>query len=87
MSNLTDSWRTTDQPAPHIGPNEGDACTINGQRGTIQRRGDKLVCVPTNDTDAATVPRSMSAADAQVIRDRAWEEMCERQRNAWKTKP
>ena len=40
-----------------------------------------------SNSNSDAVPRTMDAATAQRIRDQAWEEMCERQRNAWETKP
>jgi len=87
------AWRKRDErPAgayPYDPGREGQACTIDGRPGTLQRRGDALVCVPNGESSSNSdaVPRTMDAATAQRIRDQAWEEMCERQRNAWKTKP
>jgi hypothetical protein len=85
------AWKTRDAPAgayPYDPGREGQNCTINGAPGTLQRRGDALVCVANGESsNSDTVPRTMDAVTAQRIRDQAWEEMCERQRNAWKTKP
>jgi hypothetical protein len=89
---LTDSWRTTDQPAPHVGPREGDPCmTDDKEPSRWQRRGDALVCVPDNnridfDTASTTVPRMMDEASAQAIRDAAYLQMCNELINAWRTK-
>ena len=92
---LTDSWRKRDeQPAgalPYDPVHEGQACTINGAPGTLQRRGDWRVCVPDNNridfaAASTTVPRMMDEASAQPIRDAAYLEMCSELTNAWRTK-
>src|SRR5262249_52635678 len=54
VRNLTDSWRTTDQAAPRVGPKEGDACmTDDKQPGRWVCEGGALVCRPTQCSDAA----------------------------------
>src|SRR5262249_61948248 len=79
------AWRTSDQGAPHIGPRAGDPCmTDDKEPGHWVREGDAMVCRATSRSDA--VPRTMTAADAQVIRDRAWQEMVEATHNAWRSK-
>jgi len=75
-------------PAPPAGAyplsaGEGNACTINGRPGTLQREGDWLVCEPTDRADAAP-PRTMSVADAQRIKDEAYRQMVDEMVNAWK---
>jgi hypothetical protein len=89
VRNLGDAWRSCDaQPmgALRYEPGrEGQGCTINGAPGTLQRRGDWLVCVPTTNSNSDAVPRALDAVDAQRIRDAAWQEYCERTRNAWRT--
>jgi hypothetical protein len=86
----SNAWKTRDAPAGAypLSAGEGNPCTIDGRPGALERRDDWLVCVANGESsNSDTVPRTMDAATAQRIRDQAWEEMCERQRNAWKTKP
>ena len=61
------------------GQKAGDLCTIDGQPGHLN---EQLVCVPDRRADA--LPRTMSASDAEKIKERAWREMLADQANAWK---
>jgi len=93
VRNLTDSWRKCDaQPPPGAYPlsaGAGTACAINGAPGALVESddGEWLVCKPVSRTDTVPAGPVYDAAEGQRIKDAAWEEMCERQRNAWKTKP
>jgi hypothetical protein len=67
---------------------EGSSCTIDGAKGVLRREGNYLVCKPSGSSaDAARVPRTMDAREAQRIKDAAYEEMCQRTFNAWRTTP
>jgi hypothetical protein len=71
-----------------IGIKEGDACIVDGADGTWQDGGDGfLYCrprpMPTTRADA--VPRTMDAATAQEIKDRAWREYVHDISNAWRS--
>jgi hypothetical protein len=84
------AWMKRDAQPPGSYPlsaGEGSACTVDGRPGTLVREGDWLVCRPTPRTDAAPTGPVFDAAEGQRIKDAAWEEMCQRQRDAWKTKP
>src|SRR5262249_2134175 len=93
VQRMCDGWKQTDAQPPAgaypLSAGGGNPGTIDGRPGTFERRGDWLVSVANgasnNNSDA--VPRTMDAATAQRIRDQAWEEMCQRQRDAWKAKP
>ena len=47
---------------PYSAAAEGGECTVNGESGTLQRRGDALVCVPRRQSAPHTdaLPRTMS---------------------------
>jgi hypothetical protein len=76
---LQDAWR---QPIADIrGQQPGDKCTINGAPGHLNER---LECVPDQRRQDSMPPRSMSVADAQAIRDRAWLESVQELEQAWK---
>jgi hypothetical protein len=68
---------------------EGDACAIDGRRGTWQEGEDGyLYCVPTDTPLSGDArPRFMSAEDAQKIKDAAYAEYCERISNEWRGQP
>jgi hypothetical protein len=82
-----------------IGINPGDSCTIDGRAGSYVDGGDGLLyCrphpmgaptrVPASNPSTAradAVPRTMSAADAQVVRDAAWREYCQYLEGAWRS--
>jgi hypothetical protein len=58
----------------------GHQSTINGQPGHLNHR---LECVPDRQD---SVPRTMSLADAQAIRDAAYRQYCDELVNAWKAR-
>jgi hypothetical protein len=71
------------------GAREGDPCTVRagaaegyleGAPGHLARVDGQLVCVP----DAPRRTDSMSAADAEAIKQRAYDEMCRAGEQAWK---
>jgi hypothetical protein len=71
-------------PAGAYGPMEphriDQPCTIDGQPGTLQPTADNkwLICKPSLRAD------SMSVADAEAIKQQAYDEMCQRMCNAWR---
>src|SRR5262249_49640555 len=83
VKDLTDAWRTPADAAPPVGSGEsrgqreGDVCTVRsggvgeGSPGHLRMVNGKLECVPDR-ADGASPPRTMSAEDAQKIRDRAY---------------
>jgi hypothetical protein len=107
VRDLQDAWKPNEDAAltpslPHSGwpkwlKKEGEACMIDGARGTWQDGGDGfLYCRPVPQGPPATVPKSnrntdsvpprtMSAAEAQVIRDRAYHQMVAELGEAWKS--
>jgi hypothetical protein len=90
VADQANAWKKRDAQPPGSYPlsaGEGSACTVDGRPGTLVREGDWLVCRPTQRTDAAPTGPVFDAAEGQRIKDAAWEEMCQRQRDAWKTKP
>src|SRR5262249_41995039 len=85
VRNLTDSWRTTDQAAPHVGPKEGDACmTDDKQPGHWVREGGALVCRPTQRSDAAPAGPVYDRAAGERLKQQAWQQMVDEQREAWR---
>jgi hypothetical protein len=91
---ITNQWRTQDAPAVQtlpagrypISAGEGNPCTKDGRPGVLTREGDYLVCSTHQPgaTRVDAVPRTMSVADAQKIKDAAWNEMVTDLTNAWK---
>jgi hypothetical protein len=92
---MCDAWRgdaaaVQNLPAGRypLSAGEGNPCTIDGAAGTLQRDGQYLVCrakPAIGPTRADSMPsRSMSAADAQRIKDEAYNEMVSDLTNAWK---
>jgi hypothetical protein len=84
-------WRqpVADVAGEFRGAQEGDVCTVReggvgeGSPGHLRMVHGELRCVPDQRrTDA--VPRTMSVADAQRIRDAAWEESVRADENAWR---
>jgi hypothetical protein len=88
----SNAWRRGPQqqderpPIGAQGPYEerlvGSPCTTNGQRGTLQRQGNYLICRPSERTDSA--PPSMDAATAEAIKTKAYDEMVKDGEAAWK---
>jgi hypothetical protein len=70
----------------------GSTCNVDGRAGSLQPAGNgQLYCRPlppigATRADAAgdSVPRSMTAEEAQSLRDAAWREYVEQTQNAWK---
>jgi hypothetical protein len=71
------------------GAREGDVCTVReggvgeGSPGHLRMVNGKLTCVPDQRRDA---PRTMTADDAQPIRDAAYRQYCDELVNAWKAR-
>ena len=91
IQEMTDGWKTTAPGAVEFrGAQEGDVCTVReggvgeGGPGHLKRIGGKLVCVPGQRHDS--LPRTMTAADAQPIRDAAYRQYCDELVNAWKAR-
>jgi hypothetical protein len=67
---------------------EGNLCSKDGSPGRLKRVGEWLVCetTPVGATRADSAPRvdSMSAEEAQPIRDQAYEQYVNEIRNAWR---
>jgi hypothetical protein len=89
---LTTAWQrkpTEDLSGEFRGAQEGDVCTVReggvdeGSPGHLRMVGGKLTCVPDKRSQDA-VPRTMSVADAQRIRDQAYEESVRREENEWR---
>jgi hypothetical protein len=82
-----------------IGINPGDTCQIDSRRGRWEEHTDGLLycrplpegppprsdAVPSHQRDDAMPPRVMDAAQAQEIKDRAWQEYVERLSNEWRS--
>jgi hypothetical protein len=78
-----------------LGANEGDVITWNGAPAKLVRRGDWLFpeTIDVGQTRSGrssggappTRTDSMDAAQAQTIRDQAYNDYVERQQQAWKT--
>jgi hypothetical protein len=86
---LSDAWKQPSIPAGAypLSSGEGTACTINGAPGRLVREGEWLVCKPTRTDAAPRDPRApISMADAERIRDAAYQQMCDEMQNAWRTK-
>jgi hypothetical protein len=84
---LTDAWRTPSIPAGAypLSAVEGSVCTVNGAPGTLVREGDWLICKPTQADSAPRDPRQpISMADAQKIRDAAYQQSVDELQNAWR---
>ena len=80
IDEMTTAWQR--QPAADVrGQMPGDQCTIDGQPGHLDHR---LRCVPDERQDS--VPRTMSLADAQRMRDEAYRQYCDELVNAWKAR-
>jgi hypothetical protein len=83
-------WPLNGIPADLTHMREGDPCTRDGAKGRLVRRGEYLYCEtePPQPTRADSLPpappRFMDAAQAQAIRDAAYEEYCSYIRDAWK---
>ena len=54
---------------------EGTECTIDGAPGTLVKQGEWLVCKPRKDAQPRTDARTVSAADAQRVKDEAYAAM------------
>jgi len=81
------AWKKRDAQPPGSYPlsaGEGSACTVDGRPGTLVREGDWLVCRPTQRTDAAPTGPVFDAAEGQRIKDAAWQQMVDEQREAWR---
>ena len=77
------AWQTSDDHPINTqgrglspGKKEGGSCSIDGQRGTLVREGDRLVCVPDKARDARSV------TDA---REEAYRLYDEEQQHAWQS--
>jgi hypothetical protein len=85
---LSDAWRQDATPVGR-GQQEGAACTVRaggrdeGSPGHLRMVNGKLTCVPDQRRDA---PRTMTADDAQPIRDAAYRQYCDELVNAWKAR-
>jgi hypothetical protein len=82
----SNAWRSDPTPSgvssqPAAGPRVGDVCMIDNEPGTMQMVNGQLTCVAHRRSDAA-----VSITDARRLRDEAWREMCDAQRNAWRGK-
>jgi hypothetical protein len=78
-------------PVGSYGPFEarriGQPCTVDGQPGTLVASADGkwLLCQRSSRSGADSVPRSeMSLADAEAIKQQAYDEMRAAQRDAWR---
>jgi hypothetical protein len=98
VADTANRWRRGPQqqydarpPVGSYGPFEarriGEACTLDGQPGTLVASADGkwLLCKPSSRSGADSVPRSeMSLADAEAIKQQAYDEMRAAQRDAWR---
>jgi hypothetical protein len=86
IDEMCDAWRT---PVADVGSGElrgarpGDKCTIDGQAGTLVRRGDRLVCEPVRQDGAPARP-VYDAVEGQRVKDEAWLQMCRELEGAWR---
>jgi hypothetical protein len=64
-----------------VGARPGDVCTINGQLGHLNHR---LECVPDRSDKQDSMPRMMTADEAQRMRDEAWAADREATEAAWR---
>jgi hypothetical protein len=81
VEELTTAWQrkpSEDLSGEFRGQQPGDQCTINGQPGHLNHR---LECVPDKRD---SIPRRMTADEAQPIRDAAWSESVRELENAWR---
>jgi hypothetical protein len=72
---------------PRAGLKAGDPCTENGRQGVLRERNGYLYCetrTPEPTRADAMPPRTMTADQAQAIKDRAWREMVDDISNAWR---
>jgi hypothetical protein len=81
VRDMCDAWKKPAGSGEVVGARPGDACMIDGQPGHLNAR---LQCVPDQRRADSVPPRTMTAADAQKIRDEAWLEMCRDLESAWK---
>ena len=91
IAEMCDAWKTPAAGAVEFrGAQEGDQCTVReggvgeGGPGHLRMVGGRLVCVPDQRHDS--LPRTMTAADAQPIRDAAYRQYCDDLMNAWKAR-
>jgi hypothetical protein len=87
-------WPLGGTPVHLTSAKAGDMCAVEGGRGQLVDRGGVLFCelepmpsprIPAvNPSTADVVPRTMSAADAQVIKDAAWQAYVDDISNAWR---
>lgn len=80
----TSAWDAKPPPAgayPYSAAAEGNPCTIDGAPGTLQKRGDALICVPNRKSDR---PGAHDARPVLGIKQQAYDEMVRAGEDAWK---
>jgi hypothetical protein len=84
---MQDAWKADSPPAGAypLSAGEGSVCAINGAPGHLAREGNWLVCRPTSSDASPRDPRQpISMADAQRIRDAAYQQSVDELHNAWR---
>jgi hypothetical protein len=90
VADQASAWKKHNaQPPPGAYPlsaGVGTACTINGAPGVLVESDDGqcLVCKPAARQDGAPTGPVFDAAEGQRIKDAAWQQMVDEQREAWR---
>jgi hypothetical protein len=90
VADQRNAWSKRDAPPPPgacpRSAGKGNPCTINGAPGVLVESddGQSLVCKPVSRADAAPAGPVFDVVEGQRIKDAAWRQMVDEQREAWR---
>src|SRR5262249_52306953 len=90
VADQANAWKKRDaQPPPGAYPRSagvGSSCSVNGQDGVLVEAegGEWLICNPASRGDAAPTGPVYDRAAGDRLKQQAWQQMVDEQREAWK---
>jgi len=89
VADQANAWRKRDGQPPGSYPRSagvGSRCTVNGQDGVLveSEDGQWLVCKPVARQDGASTGPVYDRAVGEHLKQQAWQEMVDEQREAWR---